>query len=100
MRIGMVLAMVVWLVGTAALAHEGGAHTRGTVKEITADRIVVVTTDEKEVVVALGAETRILRGQRVIGPTDVRPGERVIVHSTTHDGELEATRVMVAEAVK
>jgi hypothetical protein len=98
MRLWMVSAIVAWIFGATAMAHEGGMHTRGTVKEITADRIVLTTAEGKDVGVAMDAETRILRGHRPIGPADVRTGERVVVHAANRDGKLEATQVMVADS--
>ncbi len=92
------LLVVVASVGArVARAHEGGAHERGTVKEITADRIVLATTAGTEVTVALSSETQIVRGKRVITTKDVRPGERAVVHASKHGERLEATEVMVAD---
>jgi hypothetical protein len=95
-----VLMLVGWLAGATALAHEGGTHARGTVKEITADRIVIATAGGADVTVALGPETRLLRGHKAISTAEVHPGERAVVHAATHDGKLEATEVMVAEQPK
>lgn len=94
------LVLAAWLAGASALAHEGGSHPRGTVKEITADRIVLTTPEGASVTVAMAPDTRILRGHRLIGAAEVRPGERAVVHAATHGGKLEATEVMVAEAPK
>jgi hypothetical protein len=95
---GLVLAG--WLLGASAEAHEGGAHSLGTVKEIAADRIVLGTKDGKEVVFPMTAGTRIVRGHQPIRPADVHPGERAVVHATTRDGKLEAVEVRVAEGPK
>ena len=102
MRKGMILtvALAGWLAGASAYAHEGGAHSRGTVKEITADRIVLTTTEGKSITVAMTPDTRIVQGHRTIRAVDVRPGERAVVHAATHDGKLEATEVMVAETAE
>ncbi len=96
----LVLALAGSTVGSAAHAHEGGMHSRGTVKEITADRIVLLTTDGKDVTVAMDPETRIVRGHHTITAADVHPGERAVVHASNHGGKLEATEVMVAAAPK
>ncbi len=88
------------LAGVPALAHEGGAHSRGTVKEITADRLVLTTTGGEDVTVAMMPDTRILRDHRTIRATDIHPGERAVVHAAPRGGRLEATAVMVADAPK
>jgi hypothetical protein len=102
MRKVLVLAVVLAgsSFGASAYAHEGGMHSHGTVKEITADRIVITTTEGKDVAVGLDPETRIVRGHQTITPADVRPGERAVVHATNRDGKVEATEVMVAQTAK
>lgn len=85
------------LAAASGRAHEGGTHSRGTVKEIAADRIVLVTGEGASVTVPMDAETRILRGRRTITAADVHPGERAVVHAAPRDGKIEATEVMVAE---
>ncbi len=84
------------LAAIPAGAHEGGTHARGTVAEITQERIVLSTTEGKRVTVSLTPGTRILRGHRSIQPSDIRAGERVVVHAAPRGGQLEATEVMVA----
>ncbi len=91
------LVVVAWLVGATALAHEGGTHAKGTVKEITPDRIVLATTGGTELSVALVSGTQIVRGHHAIAVKDVHPGERAVVHAARRGERLEATEVMVAE---
>lgn len=91
------LVVVAWVAAAGALAHEGGAHAKGTVKEITAGRVVLTTTEGKELSVALVSGTRVVRGHRAISPADVHPGERAVVHATRRADQLEATEVRVAE---
>lgn len=95
----LVLALACSAFGATTHAHEGGVHSRGTVKEITADRIVLMTTEGKRVTLAIAAGTRIVRGHRRITTAEVHPGERAVVHAAARDGKLEATEVMVAEDV-
>lgn len=95
---GLVLAGL--LLGASVQAHEGGAHSRGTVQEITSDRIVLSTTEGKVLTIPMTSGTRIMRGNQAIQATDVRPGERVVVHSASRGGKLEATEVRVAESSK
>jgi hypothetical protein len=99
MRVGTIicLALAGSLLGASVLAHEGGAHSLGTVKEISSDRIVITTAQGTDVTIPMSASTRILRGKKPIRATDVRPGERAVVHATHHDGKLEAAVVMVSE---
>jgi hypothetical protein len=88
------------LLGRPALAHEGGTHERGVVKEVAKDRIVLATGEGKTVSIAVGPETRFLRGEVAVKPGDVHAGERAVVHARSSDGKLEATEVRLAPAAK
>ena len=94
------LVTVAWLLGASAQAHEGGTHSRGTVQEIAADRIVLATPEGRRVAIGMEPDTRIVRGDHVIRVSDVRLGERAVVHASAHDGNLVATEVMLAAAPK
>ncbi len=94
------LVLATALLTSSAQAHEGGTHSRGTVKEITAERIVLATPEGKTVTIAMEPETRIVRGDHAIRPSEVRLGERAVVHASPRGGKLEATEVMVAAASK
>ncbi len=89
------LRMARWVVVAGALAlpifapaHEGGHHAKGTVREITADRIVVKLLDGKDAVFALAPETSFQRGNAPARREDVNVGERVVVHGK-HSGDRE-----------
>jgi hypothetical protein len=90
------LLLAGWLLGAPALAHEGGTHARGTVQEVAADRIVLRTTEGKLLSLPLTTRTRCLRGAREIQPSEIKPGERAVVHAASREGKLEAAEVRVA----
>jgi hypothetical protein len=92
------LALAGSLLGAVAQAHEGGAHARGTVKEISAERIVLTTAQGAEVAIPMAPSTRILRGKKSIQAAEVRLGERAVVHAASRDGKLEAEVVMLGVA--
>ncbi len=88
-----VIAVAAALAASAgvALAHEGGRHAMGTVREIGAARIVVATSAGKTASFALSPETVFRRGEAPARREDVRPGERVVVHGKHgHGGEVAA----------
>jgi len=91
------LLLTAWLPGAVALAHEGGAHAKGTVHQVSAGEIMLQTTDGKMVTLPIGKQAQVLRGARAIAVTDIKPGERAVVHAMTRDGKLEATEIRVAE---
>jgi hypothetical protein len=88
------------LFGAGAGAHEGGVDARGTVKEITPDRLVLSSAAGTEVTVTLAAGTRILRGKRPVGVADIKRGERAVVHAAQQGAILEATEVRLAEPAR
>jgi hypothetical protein len=94
------LALATWMLAASVQAHEGGTHARGTVKEISSDRLELTTTEGTSVSVALGPETHFMRGHKAIQAADVHPGERAVVHAAMRGGKLEAVAVMVADTPK
>lgn len=74
-------------------AHGGGAHLRGVVSSVAADRIVVKTTDGALVEAKITPETLFVRGKAPVGWRDLKPGERVVVHARGHGKSLEAREV-------
>jgi hypothetical protein len=83
------------LVGSAALAHEGGHRAHGVVKEVTATRLVVTDAHGKETDFAVTAETRFVRERKPTLREKVIVGERVVVKGKDGGGRLEATLVSV-----
>lgn len=99
MKAMMIAALVAALLVPAhAGAHEAGLHARGTIKEITPHRVVVVTKDGKDQTYALGAETKFLRGEIPARREDVRAGERAVVHARRDGEALLAIEVRLAPA--
>lgn len=99
--------MARWVVVASALAasslvfaHEGGEHAKGTVHEITPDRLVVTSPEGQAVEFTLAPETTFQRGNSRARREDVKLGERVVVHAKhVGDGEV-ATVVKLAPAQK
>lgn len=99
----MVRALIIGLavaVAGPALAHESGKHARGTVKEISATRLVVTTADGHDAAFAVNAETRFRRGDSPAGREDVRVGERAVVHGTQAGDGVAATDVRLSPVKK
>lgn len=94
------VAALVWLSASTALAHEGGTDARGTVKEITSERIVLETPRGTELKVGLVSGTVILRGERAISAQEIHAGERAVVHAAMRAGKLEAMEIKVAERTR
>lgn len=99
------MARWVALAGTLAApvlapAHEGGSHAVGTVREITADRIVVALPDGKDAVFALAPDTSFQRGTATARREEVKVGERVVVHGKRAGDREIATLIKLATAAR
>jgi len=92
MRRSFVFAVAFICLAVPVLAHEGGMDAKGTVKAITADRMDVQTA-KGEKSFALTQRTEFVKGRAPAKASDLRPGDRVIVHARVADGALEAVQV-------
>lgn len=86
----LLIAAMGW---SPALAHEGGLHARGVVREVTKERIVLTTTEGKDFTASMGPATRIVRGGKAVGVGEIHAGERAVVHAKRDGERLEATEV-------
>jgi len=93
MRTILAVVLVLALAGSAALAHGGGPHLKGTVSAITADQITVAGAEGQAAVAKITPDTRFVRGKAVGKREDLKQGDRVVVHTRKHGDALEAIEV-------
>jgi hypothetical protein len=97
----LIAAVVLWTtLVLPVLAHEGGHHAYGVVKEITAARLVVTDEHRKDTSFALTAKTRFLRAEKPSSWEKVMVGERVVVKGKDASGKMEATTVNLGADTK
>lgn len=84
--------------GTIALAHGNEVHVLGTVKVITAKAITVETIQKQTKVVPFTPHTTFFNGTEPAAPSDLKVGDRVVIHADVHDGRLRATEVKFSTA--
>lgn len=96
--IAAVVLTMALAVPTSAFGHEGGHRVYGSVKEITADRLVVSDEHGKDTVFVLSPGTRIFRDHKPTTWEKVKVGERVVVKGTDASGRMEATSVNLGAA--
>jgi hypothetical protein len=89
----LAFAFLLELCGTAALAHGGGPHLKGTAAAISADQITVEGTDGRSTVAKITPQTRFIAGKAVGKREDLKQGDRVIVHTRKQGDGLEAIEV-------
>ena len=90
----VVLAVILAMAATVALAHGDQKHVAGTVEKISADAVVVKTADGKSVEVKLANKTvYVQRDGTSAKLSDLAVGDRVVIHATPHGDTLEASQV-------
>jgi hypothetical protein len=88
------------LFAVPAFAHGAGSeHIMGVVKSIDATTLTV-TRDAKDVAVHLDASTKFEKNDKPAAASDVKPGQKVVVHAMKHGEMLHAEMVKIADAAK
>jgi hypothetical protein len=82
------------------LAHGGLEHVRGTVAKVSDQSVTITTTAGKTVEVLLDAHTTYSRADKPIQKTDLKVGDRVVIHAAEKDEILTAHTVEVGAAAK
>lgn len=82
-----------------ALAHGGLEHVRGTIAKVSDQSVTVTTTAGKTVEVLLDAQTTYARADKPIQKTDLKVGDRVVIHAAEKGTTLTAHTVEVGVSV-
>jgi hypothetical protein len=98
--IGKMLLIALAVAPTIALAHDGLEHVRGTVAKISDQSVIVTTAAGKTVEVLLDAQTTYARADKPIQKSDLKVGDRVMIHAAEKGTTLTAHTVEVGAAVK
>jgi hypothetical protein len=89
------------LVATAAFAHGAdGVHLLGVVTAVDAASLSIETKDGEPVSVRLDEKTQFERSGSRATASDLRPGERVVVHAKKEAGGLKAQLVKFGKKPK
>src|SRR5580658_6394837 len=91
----LLLALTPMLLSPLALAHGGLEHVRGTVAKVSDQSVTVTTTAGKTVEVLLDAQTTYSRADQPIQKSDLKVGDRVVIHAAEKGTTLTAHTVEV-----
>jgi|SRR6266496_3392770 len=94
MRTFLMVCVIALAAPGSAWAHGGGIHAKGTLKSVSADRIVLQTA-EGEKAFKVTPSTQFLNGSAPATATDLHPGDRAVVHARGAEGTPEATATQV-----
>jgi Cu/Ag efflux protein CusF len=89
---------VIFVFSMMAFAHGKQQKFMGTVKEISANQIVITTTDGRIRNIETGPETKFLNGGQPAKASDLAIGERVVIEADEHGGKLIAEKVKFGRA--
>src|ERR1700735_4531669 len=94
-RFAILAIMVMALMPAIASAHGGEEHVIGTVTKVSDTAVSVKTTAGKTVNVGFDAKTICTRGDQAIRKTDIKVGDRGVIHAEAASEQLVA---LTAEA--
>ena len=101
LKVQVALLAIVFLVllPTIATAHGGEEHVTGTVTKLSDTSVTVKTTAGKTVEVAFDAKmTTYERAKKPIQKTDIKVGDRVVIHAMEVDEKLVAHSIEIGAA--
>jgi len=96
----LLLALAPLLLSSFASAHGGLEHVRGTVAKVSDQSLTVTTTAGKTVEVLLDAQTTYARADKPVQKSDIKVGDRVVIHAAEKGTTLTAHTVEVGVAAK
>ena len=95
-----VLLITLAIAPTIAVAHGGLEHVKGTVAKVSDQSVTVTTIAGKTVEVLLDAQTTYARADKPIQKSDLKVGDRVVIHAAEKGTTLTAHTVEVGVTLK
>jgi len=98
-QVALLAILALALLPTIATAHGGEEHVTGTVTKISDTSVTVKTTAGKTVEVGFDAKmTTYARAKQPIQKTDIKIGDRVVIHAMEVNEKLVAHSVEIGAA--
>jgi hypothetical protein len=98
LQIALVAVLALALLPTIVSAHGGEEHVVGTVTKVSDTSVTVKTTAGKMVEVGFDAKTTYARAKAPIQKTDVKVGDRIVIHAVEVNEKLVAHTVELGGA--
>jgi Cu/Ag efflux protein CusF len=74
-------------------AHGNEKHVMGVVKSVGTDSVTVETTSHQSQTVQITAQTKFVKSGAVSSLSDLKAGDKVVIHAKLSGNKLEATEV-------
>ena len=98
-QVALLAILSLALLPTIATAHGGEEHVTGTVTKISDTSVTVKTTAGKTVEVGFDAKmTTFARAKQPIQKTDIKVGDRIVIHAMEVNEKLVAHTVEIGAA--
>ena len=81
-----------------AFAHGNEQHVMGTVTAVSDSSITVETMDKHQVTVSIVPDTKFMMGTTAATLTNLKVGDRVVIHAVKKDDQLQAHMVKIGAA--
>ena len=94
-QVAILAIVALALLPTIATAHGGEEHVIGTVAQISGASITVKTTAGKTVEVGFDEKTTYARAKQPIQKTDIKVGDRIVIHAKEVNEKLVAHTVEI-----
>jgi len=91
-----IFVLAVLALAATAFAHGDMEHVLGTVTSITDHSLTVKTPKGEMMEVEVDKTTKVVQSERSISLSDIRVGDRVVIHARKHDAKLMAAEVRLA----
>ena len=96
----LVLSFLIPLLTVSVFAHGNMQHVKGKVTQISSDSITVKTTASAVVTVKVDPETEFVKGASPAKITDLKVGDRVVIHAKKDGDKLLAHTVKFGQSAK
>jgi hypothetical protein len=97
----IVFVLLITLLCTGSLfAHGNEKHVMGTVKAVAADSVTVETASHQSQTVQITPQTKFIKSGAPSSLSDLKAGDRVVIHAKAAGNKLEATEVKFGAAQK
>jgi Cu/Ag efflux protein CusF len=97
-QIALLAILALALLPTIGAAHGGEEHVTGTVAKISDSSVTVKTTTGKIVEVGFGEKTTYARAKQPIQKSDIKVGDRIVIHAVEVKEKLVAHTVEIGAA--
>ena len=90
---GIVILLAVLVFTGSLFAHGNEKHVLGVVKAVGADSVTVETTSHQSQTVQITAQTKFIKSGTPSSLSDLKVGDKVVIHAKPSGNKLEATEI-------